>query len=94
MQEGECWYLNLSLPHRVVNQSSTDRVHLVIDCKVNAWVSALMTENSLLRKETPDSPVPYYDSSTQEKIIAELRQQQTPAALELADKLERELLST
>lgn len=38
MQEGECWYLNLSKPHAVINQGETDRVHMVIDAQVNDWV--------------------------------------------------------
>ena len=38
MQEGECWYLDLSLPHRVQNRSQVDRVHLVIDCLLNDWL--------------------------------------------------------
>ena len=42
MQEGESWYLNLNLPHRVDNQSDTDRVHLVIDCEVNDWLQRLV----------------------------------------------------
>ena len=39
MAEGECWYLNVNLPHRVDNQSKTDRIHLVIDCVVDDWLS-------------------------------------------------------
>lgn len=39
MAEGECWYLNVNLPHRVENQSKTDRIHLVIDCVVDDWMS-------------------------------------------------------
>jgi hypothetical protein len=38
MNEGECWFLNLSLPHRVINRGETDRIHLVIDCLVNDWL--------------------------------------------------------
>ncbi|MDQ1377154.1 MAG: hypothetical protein QOE15_1327 [Acidimicrobiaceae bacterium] len=38
---GECWYLNLNLPHRVTNHSSVPRVHLVIDCIVNPWLQAV-----------------------------------------------------
>jgi hypothetical protein len=41
MREGECWYLNLNLPHRVENQSDIDRIHLVIDCVVNDWMRDL-----------------------------------------------------
>jgi mannose-6-phosphate isomerase-like protein (cupin superfamily) len=39
MEPGECWYLNLSLPHRVQNRGAIDRIHLVIDCKVNDWLA-------------------------------------------------------
>lgn len=41
MGEGECWYLDLNLRHRVENESDEDRVHLVIDCVVNDWVRAI-----------------------------------------------------
>lgn len=42
MQEGECWYLRLSDPHSVSNEGP-DRVHLVIDMLVNAWVEELLS---------------------------------------------------
>lgn len=38
MQSGECWYLNLSRPHRVQNLGTAARVHLVLDCAVNDWL--------------------------------------------------------
>jgi hypothetical protein len=41
MQEGEAWYLDLNLPHRVENRSETDRIHLVIDCVVDDWARGL-----------------------------------------------------
>jgi hypothetical protein len=41
MQEGEAWYLNLNLLHRVDNHSDIDRIHLVIDCVVNDWMREL-----------------------------------------------------
>jgi mannose-6-phosphate isomerase-like protein (cupin superfamily) len=40
MEAGECWYLDLSRPHRVQNRGATDRIHLVIDCRVNEWLTA------------------------------------------------------
>ncbi len=43
MKEGECWYLDLSLPHWVENQSASDRVHLVIDCEANDWLRELLS---------------------------------------------------
>lgn len=42
MNPGECWYMKLSNPHRVVNKSKKDRVHLVIDMEINDWVMNLM----------------------------------------------------
>ena len=39
MDEGEVWYLNLNLPHAVFNHGSETRVHLVLDCVVNEWLS-------------------------------------------------------
>ncbi len=38
MQEGECWYLRLSDPHRLFNKSEQDRIHIVIDAQVNSWL--------------------------------------------------------
>lgn len=35
MAPGECWYLNLDLPHRVQNLGVDARVHLVLDCRVD-----------------------------------------------------------
>jgi hypothetical protein len=42
MREGEAWYLDLELPHRVDNRSDHDRVHLVIDCVENDWLDGLL----------------------------------------------------
>lgn len=39
---GECWYVNFDLKHRVANRGQSDRVHLVIDARVNARVEALI----------------------------------------------------
>ena len=41
LEAGSAWYLRLSEPHRVANRGRTDRVHMVIDAHVNAWVEAL-----------------------------------------------------
>jgi aspartyl/asparaginyl beta-hydroxylase (cupin superfamily) len=38
MSEGEAWYLNFNLKHRVSNGGETDRVHLVVDCLLNDWL--------------------------------------------------------
>lgn len=44
MAPGEAWYLRLSDPHTVANRGTTDRVHLVIDAKVDDWLLARLEE--------------------------------------------------
>jgi hypothetical protein len=105
MLTGECWYLNLSLPHKVHNAGNEDRIHLVIDCVVNDWVKALLAEKDITRKDIdkmPDSfvnarkrdnkekPVSPVSLDDKTKIIAELRSMNTVAALELANDMEKE----
>jgi hypothetical protein len=41
LRPGECWYLNLDLPHRVTNRSLRRRIHLVVDCIVDDWLKQL-----------------------------------------------------
>jgi hypothetical protein len=38
MAPGQAWYLNFSEPHSVANRGATPRVHLLVDCVVNAWL--------------------------------------------------------
>ncbi|MGL6247436.1 aspartyl/asparaginyl beta-hydroxylase domain-containing protein [Pseudomonas sp.] len=38
MAEGECWFLDLSRPHRVDNRDTQARVHLVLDCRPGVWL--------------------------------------------------------
>jgi len=38
MQPGELWYINADLPHSVANRGESDRIHLLIDGKVNDWL--------------------------------------------------------
>ncbi len=42
MNPGETWYINFTLPHRVHNRGTTDRIHLVIDCHVTDWLRGLL----------------------------------------------------
>ncbi len=52
--EGECWYLRLSDPHSVENNGESDRVHLVIDVQVNAWLEEML---QTARVETHNNPI-------------------------------------
>jgi mannose-6-phosphate isomerase-like protein (cupin superfamily) len=42
LREGESWYIDFSQPHRIHNAGSHDRVHLVIDAKLNNWARAAL----------------------------------------------------
>jgi mannose-6-phosphate isomerase-like protein (cupin superfamily) len=90
MKEGDCWYLNLSLKHRVNNFGKTSRIHLVIDCKVNDWLKALLFEDGQARREIKQKTGLQYSASDKIKIVEQLRLMNTPTSLELADKLEKE----
>ncbi|HEX8184995.1 MAG TPA: aspartyl/asparaginyl beta-hydroxylase domain-containing protein [Blastocatellia bacterium] len=62
MNEGECWYINFNLPHRVNNHSDIDRVHLVIDCIVNDWARSMIAYS-----EAQSEPLPAARSTVAEK---------------------------
>ena len=49
MNEGECWYLRLSDPHRVENNGDEDRIHLVIDMDLNSWMESIIRESAIVR---------------------------------------------
>ncbi|MDE2595697.1 MAG: aspartyl/asparaginyl beta-hydroxylase domain-containing protein [Sphingomonadales bacterium] len=42
MAPGSCWFLRLADVHSIVNDGDTDRVHLVIDATVDAWLLDLL----------------------------------------------------
>jgi hypothetical protein len=44
MLPGETWYLDLNLRHRVANGGDEPRVHLVIDCVVNDWITRMLSD--------------------------------------------------
>jgi hypothetical protein len=56
MREGECWFFDASLPHRVNNRSASDRVHLVVDCQVDEWLRSLLPIAAV--RDAAETPVP------------------------------------
>lgn len=88
MNEGECWYLNLSLEHSVGNHGSSDRIHLVIDCIVNDWLTQWFSKPGLFKKEiTDDAASESYSKEDKLQIIEALRRMNTEVSNEMADKL-------
>ncbi|RZM21788.1 MAG: hypothetical protein EOO88_31480 [Pedobacter sp.] len=92
MEEGSCWYLNLSRKHSVVNEGNTDRVHLVIDGIVNDWLRNYFAADHPLRVVMDDPPsVPMYSNEDKIKIIAQLRSMENETGNRLADEMEATL---
>jgi len=82
LNEGECWYLNANLNHRVSNNSDSDRIHLVVDCKVNDWITNLIYTSPQVsfKKEAVDDNLL--------NLIKHLRLQNTETSNKLADELD------
>lgn len=83
--EGDCWYINANLPHRVSNRGSTNRIHLVVDCEVNDWLK----ETILSSPEISHGKDTFATDLT--LVIREFRRQNTAISNQLADELERKL---
>jgi len=85
---GECWYMNANSPHQVINNSTQDRIHLVVDCSVNDWLSELFH-----RAGYRDEAVQYKygdPSITDENaphVIAQLEAMGTDTGMEIAHKI-------
>jgi Aspartyl/Asparaginyl beta-hydroxylase len=53
MAAGECWYIDVTYPHRVTNAGWFERVHLVIDALVNDWLTATLLDACNARDQPP-----------------------------------------
>jgi hypothetical protein len=62
MNEGECWYFDASLPHRVNNRSASDRIHLVIDCKVDDWLRGILPLDAIVNAAQTPMPATGFDA--------------------------------
>lgn len=88
MKEGSCWYLNLSLKHSVANESTTNRIHLVIDGIVNNWLKDYFARPQHTRVNYEDSHESNRHSREDKlKIIAQLPLMQTEVGNKLADDM-------
>ncbi len=91
MKAGCCYYIDAHNPHSVVNEGTCDRVHLLIDCHVNAWLKAIFLQHGF--KE------PYYKYGSKgitdenvEAVIASLKSIGSDSALDIAKELQHKVL--
>jgi aspartyl/asparaginyl beta-hydroxylase (cupin superfamily) len=85
MEAGSCWYINANLTHRVANRGNADRIHLVVDCRVDDWLRDRFAEAD--RSYTDGRR----DPGEAREMIARLRELNTATAQAIIAQLEREL---
>lgn len=88
MRRAECWYANFDLPHRVENNGSEPRIHLVLDGLRNAWSDRLFAENGF-DLEAADNKAPKPEDIP--KIIEQLERMGTDTARSMIADLKRQL---
>lgn len=91
VKPGECWYMNFNLPHRITNNGSTARVHLVLDIMVNDAIREMFDRVYPPQKMIVDIKAEF-SSLDNKNIISQLRLLNTPESIKLADQLETELI--
>jgi hypothetical protein len=42
MKEGECWYMRLSDPHKIINAGNRERINMSIDVVPNKWLKSII----------------------------------------------------
>ncbi|WP_071322728.1 aspartyl/asparaginyl beta-hydroxylase domain-containing protein [Janthinobacterium sp. 1_2014MBL_MicDiv] len=84
---GHAWYMDASCLHAVHNGSATPRIHLVIDCITNAWLTALFAEAGFVPKAAAKYGDPNINDGNVRDVIARLREAATPVTLALAGEL-------
>jgi hypothetical protein len=52
---GEAWYLDLNQMHSAINRSEISRIHLVVDCVIDDWLTELMGKAVRLPENVPNS---------------------------------------
>lgn len=87
MKSGECWYTDVDRPHDVANESTADRIHLVVDCHRNAWSDAVFRAAGYDFDEEARRRL---DQETRRRTIEELRLMDTTVARQLIEKLTAE----
>ena len=88
MAGGKTYYIDANKPHSVVNESEKDRVHLVLDLKVNEWLMAIFLEIGYQEIKLKYGSNSINDSNIDD-IIINLEQIASEGALEIAQKLKQ-----
>ncbi len=90
LNEGECWYMNFNLRHRLANNGTEARIHLVIDCKVSDWMRDIFSSENCPQKSIIPEPE-LYTAAEKRQMITTFRAMNTPQALAMAEELENSI---
>lgn len=88
MKEGECWFADFNQIHSVYNHGDNDRLHLVIDMKVNDWLKKLFLKEGIIElgEEGPNS-MDEYSEQAKNDIIKNLQELGTEISISMAREL-------
>mgnify|MGYP001804247798 CR=1 FL=1 len=51
MNNGECWFADITRFHEVENRSDSDRLQLMIDCELNPWWEEILRNKEIVLEE-------------------------------------------
>jgi hypothetical protein len=90
MGEGQCWYIDASLRHRVANRSALSRVHLVFDCELNDWLRERLAQAGFQPRRRDGLEQRGVRRADLARVIEQLRAMGGPMGERLAHELEQE----
>ena len=91
MQPGECWYLNFDLMHEIRNESSSDRIHLILDCRLNDWWKDQFHVAGHI--EEAHTPFKSFSESELHDMLKETSNLDSPAVQEIQRSVKAELMA-
>ncbi|PIQ48630.1 MAG: aspartyl beta-hydroxylase [Cytophagales bacterium CG12_big_fil_rev_8_21_14_0_65_40_12] len=92
MQPGECWFGDFSKTHSVINEGSSDRIHLVIDCQVNDWLRGQFEACGILEKEEQAlDPLIFHNDELKRMMIQELERMEGEGAKLAIEKIKNSI---
>ncbi|MGZ4116413.1 MAG: aspartyl/asparaginyl beta-hydroxylase domain-containing protein [Bacteroidia bacterium] len=87
MKKGECWYADFDQLHSVKNDSTSERIHLVIDGKRNEWTDDLFKKAKYDFEAEKRQLQPVYDEETLNNMIICLEKINTDTSRKMINDL-------
>lgn len=86
LEIGKCYYIDAHNTHSVTNKGTTNRVHLLIDCKVNDWLKKILIDNGFKEPIYKYGDKNITDDNV-DAIIASFETMDTDTSMRMAKKL-------